>query len=129
MFSGTTVTVETRKRPDGETTTTTGAQAGRDALGNEIVAYASPVSVHPVLIDGDTSNLDAARPEGVTITCTLHFPNTWTGDLRGARVTLPGRWAVANPYHVVGIPTPMMPENSPWLFPYNMTVEVEATYG
>ena len=133
MIRGTTVQVELRTEPTAPATTTTDGTASqmatRDALGNDIVAYATPVDVTDVLIQpGPCADLDAARPEGVTVAFTLHFPKTWAGgDLRGAQVTLPSPWAWGNPYRVVGKPEPWMAENCPT--PWNMPVEVSATDG
>lgn len=118
MIRGVTASVELRLR------------GARDALGNEVVAYADPTEVGNVLVQtGTTADLDASRPEGVTVAATLHFPKSWDGDLRGARVTLPAPWDWGNPYHVVGVPMPYDPQNCPPLVPWNMAVEVEATDG
>ena len=129
MIRGTTVQVELRTEPTAPASRNGDSQAAtRDALGNDIVAYAAPVDVANVLVEpGPCSALDAARPEGVTVDFTLHFPKTWAGDLRGARVTLPAPRAWGNPYRVVGNPEPWMDENCPG--DWNMPVEVTATDG
>ena len=118
MIRGVTVSVELRQR------------GARDALGNEVEAYAEPVDVPNVLVQpGPTADLDASRPEGVAVAFTLHFPKTWEGDLRGARVSLPAPWEWGNPYRVAGVPMRYDPQNCPPLVPWNMAVEVEATDG
>ena len=116
MISGTTVSVELR------------ADTTRDALGNDVEAYAAAQDVDNVIVQpGPTADLDAARPEGVNVALTLHFPKTWTGDLRGARVTLPAPWTWGNPYRVVGNPEPYMDASCPTS--WHMPVEVSATDG
>ena len=116
-FGTMTATVERRVR------------GARDALGNEVVAYAAPTEVDVLVTPGATDDLDAGRPEGVTVAATVHFPKGWQGDLRGARVTLPGDWTWGNPYHVVGVPMPYDPQNCPPMVPFNMPVMVEASDG
>lgn len=118
MLRGVTVAVELRQH------------GARDALGNDVEAYAAPVDVGNVLVQpGATADLDASRPEGVTVALTLQFPKAWSGDLRGARVTLPAPWSWGNPYRVVGVPMPYDPQNCPPIVPWNMAVEVEAADG
>ena len=116
-FGTVTATVEQRVR------------GARDALGNEVVAYASPTEVDVLVQTGITADMAASRPEGVTVAATVHFPKGWRGDLRGARVTLPAPWDWGNPYHVVGVPMPYDQQNCPPMVPFNMAVEVEATDG
>ncbi|ACV22572.1 Uncharacterised protein [Slackia heliotrinireducens] len=110
MIRGATVAVELRD------------WSATDRLGNHVEAYAPPEPVTGVLVaPGATADMDAGRPEGVRVALTLHFPKTWSGDLRGAKVTLGGPWA--GTYRVVGEPHPYMDENCPT--PWNMPVEVE----
>ena len=114
MVSGTTVTVELRRH------------VARDSFGNDVVAYEPPVDVDDVLVQpGSNDDLDSSRPEGVKVALTLHFPKTWTGRMRGARVTLGGRWE--GTYSVIGDPVPYMESNCPTR--WNMPVEVEAVDG
>ena len=114
MISGRTVSVQLRDR------------TARDDFGNDVEAYETPIDVGNVLVQpGACEDLDAARPEGVRVSLTLHFPKTWTGDLRGAKVTLDGRWA--GDYMVVGDPKPYDDANCPT--PWDMPVEVEAVDG
>ncbi len=103
-------------------------RSARDGFGNDVEAYLPPVDVADVAVQpGACGELDATRPEGVRVALTLHFPKGWTGDLRGAKVTLDGRWA--GEYRVVGIPMPYDEANCPPHVPWNMPVEVEATDG
>ena len=116
MISGRTVRVRLRIRD------------ARDGFGNDVEAYAEPVAVDGVAVQpGSCDDLDATRPEGVRVALTLHFPKTWEGDLRGAKVELDGRWA--GTYRVVGIPMPYDVDNCPSAVPWNMPVEVEAVDG
>ena len=55
----------------------------RDDLGEPIEAGASREEVRCVVCPGATSDMDATRPEGVTVSYTLHFPKTYAGSLRG----------------------------------------------
>lgn len=114
MLSGTTVQVRLRQR------------TARDGFGNDVESYAAPTSVGNVLVQpGKCDDLDSTRPEGVRVAFTLHFPKTWTGDLRGALAVLPAPWA--GTYRVVGDPQPYMDANCPT--PWHMPVEVEAVDG
>lgn len=118
MIRGVAVAVELRRRD------------ARDALGNDVEAYQEPVTVGNVLVQpGTTDDLDASRPDGVTVAATLHFPKEWSGDLRGARVTLPAPWDWGNPYRVVGVPMRYVAQDCPPLVPWDMAVLVEATDG
>lgn len=116
MISGTTIQVELRDR------------TARDTFGNDVEDYAAPVDVANVVIQpGECEELAASRPEGVRVDFTLHFPKGYTGDLRGARVTLPAPYTWGNPYRVVSVPTPYMEANCPT--PWNLPVGVEACDG
>ena len=99
----------------------------RDSFGNEVVEWGEPVEVPGVVIaPGKCESLDAMRPEGVRVALTLHFPKGYADRLRGAQVTLSGRYA--GKYIVVGDPMPY----AGYLgrrFKRNMPVEVEAVDG
>ena len=113
-IKGTTVSVELRKSSE------------RDSFGNEQPAWDKAQDVTNVLVvPGKCEELDATRPEGVRVALTLHFPKSWTSDLRGAKVTLTGRYA--GTYLVIGDPIPYMDANTPGA--WNMPVEVEAVDG
>lgn len=72
-----------------------------------------------------TEDMEAARPEGVTASYTLHFPKTYNGALEGCMVTLPAPWA--GDYMVVGAPSPYMDVNTPTS--WHMQVTVESAHG
>ena len=98
----------------------------RDSFGNDVEAYAKPVTVGNVIVQrGACAELDSTRPEGVRVALTLHFPKTWTGMLRGAKVELSGDYAGS--YRVVGDPMPYQDGLCPT--DWNMPVEVEAVDG
>lgn len=96
-----------------------------DRFGNATYAYTSKTVDDVLVAPGATSDLEASRPEGVTVAYTLHFPKTFTGSLEGCIVTLPVPWA--GDYRVVGDPHPYIDANTPtrWHIP----VEVEAAHG
>lgn len=100
----------------------------RDAFGNDMERYGAPVTVKGVAVQpGPCAELDSTRPEGVRVALTLHFPKTWTGSLRGAKVALTGPWE--GEYRVIGDPKPYDGANCPPDVPWNMPVEVEAVDG
>ncbi|WP_405735780.1 hypothetical protein [Bifidobacterium sp.] len=114
MISGVTVTV---MRPCGYT---------GDRFGNLEPTESASETVHDVLVSpGSTSDLEAARPEGVDVALTLHFPKPYAQSLHGCTVQLTGPWA--GTYRVIGDPKPYIMENTPtrWWYP----VEVEAAHG
>lgn len=96
---------------------------GVDDLGAE-VREVREVEVGNVLVcPGATSDLsDSARPDGVRVAYTLHFPKAFTGSLRGCKVAVRGEWL-----NVVGDPKPYALESCPtdWCMP----VEVSSTHG
>lgn len=97
-----------------------------DRLGNPTVTYGTPVTVENVLVAPSTTNdMEAARPEGVTVAYTLHFPKTFTGSLEGCLVTLPAPWG--GTYRVVGDPMPYIDVDTPT--PWDRQVDVEAAHG
>lgn len=100
-------------------------QGQPDRFGNATYAYTSKTVDDVLVAPGATSDLEASRPEGVTVAYTLHFPKTFTGSLEGCIVTLPAPWA--GDYRVVGDPHPYIDANTPtrWHIP----VEVEAAHG
>lgn len=113
-----TVTVGVRMRLHGE----------RDSLGNDVGGHGPRVDVGGALVaPGACSDLDASRPEGVRVAFTVHFPKTFSGDLRGALVILPPPCDGGNPYRVIGSPMPYPPAacRGPW----GMTAEVEMVDG
>lgn len=100
-------------------------QDGHDRF-NDPVYKTAETDVDDVVIQrGDTQGLTATRPDGSRVDFTLHFPKTYTGDLRGAEIVLYGEFA--GRYEVVGEPYPYQLENTPtrWWMP----VEVVAVHG
>lgn len=104
-----------------------------DRFGNTVVTYSDgPVGVtgtegvdNVLIVPGATSDLDASRPEGVSVAFTLHFPKTFNNSLEGCKVELPAPYA--GMYRVVGNPKPYMAENTPTK--WHMPVEVEVAHG
>lgn len=114
MLTGTTVTV---LRP---------SVVGTDRLGNPVPGEPGAEQVGNVLVaPGPTADMEASRPEGVTVAYTLHFPKAYAGSLRGCYVRLPQPWS--GTYRVVGDPRPYMDENTPGS--WDRPVEVEAADG
>lgn len=103
-------------------------QTGVDRLKNPVYGEPIPTTVDNVLIvPGATTDLEETRPDGVTVALTLHFPKTYSGDLRGCSVVLDGEYA--GTYHVIGEAHPYPKENCPDKNPWYMAVEVEACHG
>lgn len=97
-------------------------QTGTDAYGAPVWAEVAD-SVDGCLVEPRaTDDLEAARPQGVASSITVHFPKGYTASLRGAVVVHAGRG-----YRVVGDPSPYMPTNTPG--PWNRAVECEACDG
>ena len=99
---------------------------GYDRFGEPIATTPTRTTVDNVLVSpGGTADLEAAREDGVTVALTLHFPKSFTADLRGCEVELAGQFA--GTYRVIGEPKPYMYENTPTA--WHMPVEVEACHG
>lgn len=114
MISGTEVTV---LRP-GEPTL--------DRFGNEVPGELPRETVDDVLVvPGATEDMEASRPEGVTVAFTLHFPKGYDRPLEGCSVELPAPWE--GTYRVVGDPRPYMDDNTPTR--WHMPVMVEQSHG
>lgn len=80
-----------------------------DAHGNEVPGEWVSEPVANVLPQpGATSDLEASRPNGVTVSMTFHFPKTYTASLRGCMIMYGGR-----EYTVIGDPQPYLDENCP----------------
>lgn len=94
----------------------------RDDLGEPVGSEASREAVRCVVCPGATSDMDATRPEGVTVSYTLHFPKTYVGSLRGCSVEVRG-----TRYDVVGDPQRTAEAATPG--PWNMVVEVARADG
>lgn len=76
---------------------------------------------------GATADMDASRPDGVTVACTLHLPKAYTSSVEGCRVMLPEPWHEEDGYRVVGRPLAYMPGNTPGR--WNRAVELEVAHG
>lgn len=97
-----------------------------DRLGNPTVTSWAQSEVEGVLVaPGASSDLEAARPDGVAVALTLHFPRWFDASLRGCCVAVPAPYR--GTYRVIGDPKPYMAANCPgnWYMP----VEVEAADG
>ena len=93
---------------------------------NNVVYGLTGEDVDNVLIaPGSTELLEASRPEGVSVSYTLHFPKTYTKSLEGCAVALPAPWG--GTYSVIGDPKPYMDANTPTC--WDRPVEVEAAHG
>lgn len=115
MIRGVTVTVKTP---------TAGA---KDRFGNPTETFVPSTVSDVLVVPGATSDLEASRPEGVTVAFTLHFPKTFTETLEGCEIELPEPWTGGNPYRVIGSPAPYMESNTPTR--WHMQVEVESAHG
>lgn len=94
----------------------------RDDLGELVFDEPTREEVRCVVCPGATSDMDATRPEGVTVAYTLHFPKTYAGSLRGCSVEVRGET-----YDVVGDPQRTTEAATPG--PFNLTVEVTRADG
>ena len=117
MISGTAVTVI---RP---------GEPSRDRFGNDVPGEPAAEAVGGVLVDQpSTEDMEAARPDGVTLAFALHFPKSYTRSLDGCTVVLPDPWDNGGKgYRVHGDPRPLMDANTPGR--WNRTVNVEAADG
>ena len=101
------------------------SSASTDRFGNPVITWTTE-TVNDVLVSpGATADLEASRPDGVTVAYSLHFPKTFTGSLEGCEVTLPVPWS--GTYRVIGAPGQYMDENTPTR--WHMPVEVEVAHG
>ncbi len=88
-----------------------------DAHGNEVPGEWVSEPVANVLPQpGATSDLEASRPNGVTVSMTFHFPKTYSASLRGCLIRYGGR-----EYKVIGDPQTYLDANCPG--EWNRTVE------
>lgn len=107
----------------GEAVTVIRTEKVLDELGEPMEAEAVAESVTGVVVaPGATADLDASRPEGVTVAYTLCFPKTYAGELKGCAVEVRGER-----FRVVGDPQRHTEANTPG--PWNLTVEVTRTDG
>lgn len=107
----------------GEAVTVLRPTASHNALGDLVLGIPREEPVADVVVaPGATSDLDATRPEGVSVAYTLCFPKTYAGELRGCSVVVRGK-----SYRVVGSPQRYTGANTPG--EWNLTAEVEAADG
>lgn len=105
-----------------EPVTVTTKSVTYDELGEVEGVETASEEVGCVVVPGSSPDLDATRPNGVTVSFTVHFPKTYEASLRGASLGIRG-----GTYAVVGDPQAYTPENTPGLF--NRAVEVTRTDG
>lgn len=93
---------------------------------NNVVYGMTGESVSNVLVEGGSSDdLEASRPEGMTVDYTLRFPKGFNQSLQGAQVTLPEPFG--GTYRVIGDVTYLIPENTPT--PWNGYVQIGHAHG
>lgn len=94
-----------------------------DSHGNAVHTLGEAVPVAGVLPQpGGTADLEAARPEGVRVAMTFHWPKGDRRCLRRCLVRYGGRT-----YRVIGDPQPFLGANCPG--PFDRAVECEACDG
>lgn len=113
MIKGVAVTV---RRP---------STSGTDRFGNPVKTWTTETVNNVLISPGATADLEASRPEGVTVDLSLHFPKTYNLPLEGCEVVLPAPWS--GTYNVIGVPTPYIDANTPTS--WHMPVEVTAAHG
>ena len=99
MFRGVTVQVE---RP---------YENGTDRFNNVVYGMTGETIDNVLYYNGNSDDLEASRPEGMTIDYTLSLPNTYTGSLEGCNITLPN--PPGGTYRVIGDVEYLIPENTP----------------
>ena len=101
-------------------------QVQRDRFGNVVRGVPTDETVDNVLVSpGSTADLEAARPEGVRVAYSLHFPRGYSGELEGCSITLPAPWSQT--VRVIGNPKPYIDVDTPT--PWNLPVECEVAHG
>lgn len=94
-----------------------------DPFGAPVEGDPERETVDGVLVTpGATSDLDATRPEGVSVALTVHFPRGYGKSLKGCMVEHGGE-----AYRVIGDPQPYMDAGVPG--PWTVPVEVERVDG
>ena len=108
----------------GETVTViTHEETGRDPGNNPIYGDVETDVENVLVAPGPRADvIESNRPEGVDVVFNLHFPKSFTGSLRGARIKVRGEV-----FHVVGDPKPYQNNLTPG--PWNRPVEVEDRKG
>lgn len=94
----------------------------RDRFGNLTVSWSEPVDVANVLVSPNTTaDLEAGRPDGDSLSLTLHFPKGFTASLENCEIDLPEPWG--NGWRVIGDPKPYIDANTPTEWDRPATVE------
>lgn len=102
--------------------------SGEDRFGNPTHGTTTETVSDVLVAPGATSDMEASRPEGVTVAYTLHFPRGYESSLEGCSVVLPDPWDNGGKgYRVIGDPRPYMDVNCPGQ--WHMAVEVEDAHG
>lgn len=105
-----------------ETVTVQRKTVSYDELGEVESEELESEELECIVEPGASADLEASRPNGVTVSFTVHFPKTYKASLRGASLVLRGK-----EYAVVGDPQGYTEANTPG--PFNRTVEVSETDG
>ena len=92
-----------------------------DAYGEANMEWHLAENVENVLVSpGNTADLEPGmRPNGDSISLTLHFPKTFSESLRGARVFVRGET-----WEVIGDPQPYTDQNVPGAWNRPVTVRL-----
>lgn len=106
----------------GEAVTVIRPVVERDGLGEPTYGEPARTDLMAVVTPGATADLDADRPEGVSVAFTVHLPKTYRDPVRGCEVELRGER-----FRVVGDPKPYTPASTPG--PWNYPVEVTRADG
>ena len=102
------------------------SSTANDRLGNPVKTWTTETVTDVLVSPGATADLDASRPEGVSVAYTLHFPKSYAGGaLEGCQVVLPAPWS--GTYDVVGAPGPYIDADTPTR--WHMPVEVGEAHG
>lgn len=100
------------------------ATGGEDAGGNAIYTTEDRTVDDVLVAPGPRTDLPVSdRPDGTVVAFHLHFPKTFTENVRGAQMTIRGE----SGFEVIGDPRPFTVENTPTR--WHMPVEVTKTEG
>lgn len=96
-------------------------QGSADSYGVPSIEWREHGVIENVLVaPSGTADLEPGmRPDGDSVTLTLHFPKTYTGSLRSARLAVRGVM-----YEVVGDPQPYIDQNVPGAWNRQVTVRL-----
>lgn len=97
-------------------------RSGTDAYGGPLWRDEEEEVPGVLVTPGSTSDLEASRPEGSTVTMTFHFPKGYGRALKGCSIEYGG-----GTYRVVGDPRPYIAEGTPG--PWGLVVGTEAVDG